>query len=98
MAHESDDHLIKDTRNLARFFTEQRQVAWVCLGVAILWGLYGVFGMPQRKDPDVPVRTALIIVPWQGTKPEEVEQLVTKKVEQTVAQNQWATEIKSVSR
>ncbi|HMJ63646.1 MAG TPA: efflux RND transporter permease subunit [Bryobacteraceae bacterium] len=88
----------QNSRNLARFFTEQRQVAWVCLGVALLWGLYGLVHMPQRKDPDVPVRQAMILVPWQGTKAEEVEQLVTKKVEQAVAQNQWTTEIKSVSR
>ncbi len=88
----------QNTRNLARFFTEQRQVAWVCLGVALLWGLYGLSQMPQRKDPDVPVRQAMILVPWQGTKPEEVEQLVTKKVEQAIAQNQWTTEIKSISR
>ena len=38
----------EDTRNLARFFTEQRQVAWVALGVVILWGFYGLAGMPQR--------------------------------------------------
>ena len=35
--------------------------------------------MPQRKDPDIPVRQAMIIVPWQGTSAEQVEQLVTKK-------------------
>ena len=54
MAHESSGATIPDTRrqkqNLARFFTEQRQVAWVCLGVAVLWGLYGLMKMPQRKD------------------------------------------------
>ena len=98
MEPESIRDAIRNTPNIARFFTEQRQVAWVCLAIAILWGLYGLFGMPQRKDPDVPVRVALIVVPWPGTKPEQVEQLVTKKVEQAVAQNQWATEIKSVSR
>ena len=98
MEHQSDEEVIKNTRNLARFFTEQRQVSWVCLAVALAWGLYGVAGMPQRKDPDVPSRTAMVVVPWQGTKPEEVEQLVTKKVEQAIAQNQWATEIKAVSR
>src|SRR5215475_8942853 len=93
-----EDTRSPDTSNLARFFTEQRQVAWVALGVVLLWGVYGLSKMPQRKDPDVPVRQAMIIVPWQGTKPEEVEQLVTKKVEQAIAQNQWTTEIKSVSR
>jgi hypothetical protein len=54
--------------------------------------------MPQRKDPDIPVRQAMIIVPWQGTATEQVEQLVTKKIEQAIALNQWVTEIKSSSR
>ena len=98
MEQQSDDLLIAKTHNLARFFTEQRQVAWVCLVVVLAWGLYGLASMPQRKDPDIPSRTAMVVVPWQGTKPEEVEQLVAKKIEQAIAQNQWATEIKSVSR
>ncbi len=54
--------------------------------------------MPQRKDPDIPVRQAMIIVPWQGTSAEQVEQLVTRKIEQAIALNQWVTEIKSASR
>ena len=98
MTHESKDQPIQKTSNLARFFTEQRQVAWVCLVVALLWGIYGLSQMPQRKDPDIPVRQAMIIVPWQGTSAEQVEQLVTKKVEQAIALNQWVTEIKSASR
>jgi len=66
--------------------------------VALLWGIYGLFNMPQRKDPDIPVRQAMVIMPWQGTSAEQVEQLVTKKVEQSLASNQWVTEIKSASR
>ena len=40
----------------------------------------------------------MIIVPWQGTSAEQVEQLVTRKIEQAIALNQWVTEIKSASR
>jgi multidrug efflux pump subunit AcrB len=40
----------------------------------------------------------MIVVPWQGTSAEQVEQLVTKKVEQAITANQWVTEIKSASR
>jgi multidrug efflux pump len=98
MAHDSNNQPITKTHNLARFFTEQRHIAWVALGVALLWGIYGMHNMPQRKDPDIPVRQALIIVPWQGTSAEEIEQLVTRKIEQTIALNQWVTEIKGTSR
>src|ERR1700722_18172363 len=87
-----------DNKNLARFCLEQKHVAWVSLAVALLWGIYGLLKMPQRKDPDIPVRQAMIIVPWQGTSAEQVEQLVTRKIEQAIALNQWVTEIKSASR
>src|SRR6201993_4133671 len=98
MAHEHNEQPMDKKRNLARFFIEQRHVAWVSLAVALLWGFYGLLKMPQRKDPDIPVRQAMVIVPWQGTSAEQVEQLVTRKIEQALAQNQWVTEIKSASR
>src|ERR1700730_7683126 len=98
MANELEDQSVKNKNNLARFFIEQRHVAWVSLALALVWGIYGLQKMPQRKDPDIPVRQAMIIVPWQGTSAEQVEQLVTKKIEQAIALNQWVTEIKSASR
>ena len=98
MAHEHNEQSTDNKHNLARFFIEQQHVAWVSLGVALLWGIYGLLKMPQRKDPDIPVRQAMIIVPWQGTSAEQVEQLVTRKIEQAIALNQWVTEIKSASR
>jgi multidrug efflux pump subunit AcrB len=98
MAHEFEEESAKNKNNLARFFLEQRHIAWVSLGLVIVWGIYGLQKMPQRKDPDIPVRQAMIIVPWQGTSAAQVEQLVTKKIEQAIAQNQWVTEIKSTSR
>ena len=98
MAHESNDKSFQNIHNLARFFTEQKHIAWVSLVVALMWGVYGLIMMPQRKDPDIPVRQAEIIVPWQGTAPEQIEQLVIKKIEQAISQNQWVTEIKSTAR
>ena len=98
MAHERNEQSMDKKQNLARFFIEQQHVAWVSLAVALLWGIYGLLNMPQRKDPDIPVRQAMVIVPWQGTSAEQVEQLVTRKIEQALASNQWVTEIKSASR
>jgi multidrug efflux pump subunit AcrB len=98
MAHEHNEQSTDKKQNLARFFIEQQHVAWVSLAVALLWGIYGLSKMPQRKDPDIPVRQAMVVVPWQGTSAEQVEQLVTRKVEQALASNQWVTEIKSASR
>src|ERR1700760_2690140 len=98
MAHEHYEQSTGKKQNLARFFIEQKHVAWVSLAAVLLWGIYGLLKMPQRKDPDTPVRQAMVIVPWRGTSAEQVEQLVTRKIEQALASNQWVTEIKSASR
>ncbi|MDX2154323.1 MAG: efflux RND transporter permease subunit [Bryobacteraceae bacterium] len=98
MENHNEINRAEKTHNTARFFVEQRQVAWVLLIGTMLWGVFGYWNMPQRKDPDIPVREAMAIVPWPGMPAEKIEQLVTKKVETTIAQNTKVVEIRSVSR
>jgi multidrug efflux pump subunit AcrB len=99
MSHgKSDQELINGKHNTARFFVQTRQVAWVLLILTCLWGVYGYISMPQRKDPEVQVRTAVALVPWPGASAEKVEQLVTKKVEEQMGANSKVTKIESISR
>lgn len=98
MHSQSDEQMIKSKHNTARFFVEKRHVSWVLLIATCIWGVYGYFSMPQRKDPEVQVRVAVALVPWQGASAEKVEQLVTKKVEQQIAANAKVTKIESISR
>src|SRR5262245_65557948 len=88
MAHGHTDHdHIARTRNTARFFTESRHIAWVLLLGTLAWGLFGYWRMPQRKDPDIPVRMALVLVPWPGIRAEKVEQLGTRRIEEKIREN-----------
>lgn len=96
--HRSDAEIIHQTRNTSRFFVETRHVAWVLLIATCLWGVYGYLSMPQRKDPEVQVRTAVALTPWRGASAEKVEQLVTKKIETQIAANAKVTKIESISR
>lgn len=89
MSHKGDQEKIQTIHNTARFFTENRHVAWTVLIAVVLWGVYGYTAMPKRKDPEIPVRVAVAITPWPGVAAEKVEQLVTRKVEQTIATSQW---------
>ena len=98
MAHIDDATLIAKTRNLARYFTEQRQVAWVALVGTMLWGVIGYMKMPQRKDPDIPVVTALVITPWPGMDAERIEDRVTRRIEAVVAENKNVETVRSVNR
>jgi multidrug efflux pump subunit AcrB len=99
MSHgKSDEEIIKNTHNTARFFVEKRHVAWVLLLATCAWGYYGYTSMPQRKDPETQVRVAVALCPWPGASAEKVEQLVTKKIEQQMAANSRVTKIESISR
>jgi multidrug efflux pump subunit AcrB len=99
MSHaRSDDDLIRTTHNTARFFTENRQVGWVLLVMAFLWGWYAYSAMPKRKDPDIPANVAVAICPWPGASAERIEQLVTRKIEERIAENAAVRKIESISR
>ncbi len=98
MPHRSDDWLIRNKHNTSRFFTENPHVAWMVLGATVLLGVFGYMRMPQRKDPDIPIKVALATCAWPGVEAARVEQLVTRRIEETVAQNVRVKEIKSTTR
>src|SRR5207248_8605290 len=98
MAHKTDEELIGKSHNTARYFTENRQVAWVLLVATLVAGTFGYLQMPKRKDPLIPVRVAVAITPWPGAPAEKVEQLVTRKIEEKIASNSEVEKIESTSR
>lgn len=84
--------------NIARFFVNNRQIAWVALFATLAWGVYGYMNMPKRKDPDIPVRIALAICPWPGISADKVEQLVTRKIEQAATGNSKVDRVESTTQ
>jgi len=93
-----DRDLVANKHNTARFFTENRHIAWVALAATIAWGAYGYARMPKAKDPTIEVRAAVASCTWPGAEAEKVEQLVTRKIEQKLAENASVEKIESISR
>src|SRR5215472_9937591 len=89
MEHKSEADFIEKVHNTARFFVEYRQIAWMLLIATAIWGWYGYVSMPQRKDPDIPLRVAVAITPWPGVQAQQVEQLVTRPIEEKIAENSF---------
>src|ERR1700675_2583425 len=87
MAHKSDQDRIEKPHNAPRFFVEHPQVSWVLLMGVLIWGWSGYHSMPQRKDPDIPVRVAVAFCSWPGATAKQVEQFVTRPIEDAVAEN-----------
>ncbi len=97
--HRKDEEIIRnDTGNVGRFFVEHPHVAWVLLIGTLIWGFYGYTRMPQRKDPDIPIKQAMVITPWPGASAAKIEELVTRTVEKTIASNSNVARIDSISR
>src|SRR6266581_893839 len=87
MAYKSDQDRIEKTHNVPRFFVEHPQVSWVLLMGVLVWGWFGYHSMPQRKDPDIPVRVAVACCSWPGATAQQVEQFVTRPIEDAIAEN-----------
>ncbi|HWA40318.1 MAG TPA: efflux RND transporter permease subunit, partial [Gemmatimonadales bacterium] len=96
--HQSDDALIERTHNTARYFTHQRQVAWVVLVVTVLWGIIGYARMPQRSEPEIPVLSAAVIVTWPGMDAARIEERVTRRLEEVIAEDEHVDAIRSTTR
>ncbi|WP_242335895.1 MULTISPECIES: efflux RND transporter permease subunit [Anaeromyxobacter] len=84
--------------NTARFFVEHPHIAWVALVATLAWGAWAYVQMPQRKDPEILVKTATVTAAWPGAEAADVEQLVARPLELLVAQVPHVDEIESITR
>src|SRR6202021_2061727 len=90
MAHEKNQD-ISNRRSITRFFVEHPHISWMMLVAVLVWGWFGYTSMPQRKDPEIPVRVAVASCQWPGATAQEVEQLVTRPIEETIAKTKTIT-------
>ncbi len=93
-----DRELVATKHNTARFFTENRHIAWIALIATLAWGAFSYLKMPKAKDPTIEVRIAVASCSWPGAEASKVEQLVTRKIEQKLAESSSIERIESISR
>ena len=60
-------------------------------------GVYHYMDMPRSFFPNANLDQAWVVVPWPGASPEEVEQQITNKLEETLADLENLDEILSRS-
>lgn len=86
MTHENKQDT-NTSRNIPRFFVEHPHISWILLLGVLVWGYFGYSSMPQRKDPDIPVRLGVAACPWPGATAQQVEQYITRRIEDVAAEN-----------
>src|ERR1700688_498439 len=86
MAHQNEQ-VVTSRRNVPKFFVEHPHISWMFLGGVLIWGWFGYKSMPQRKDPEIPVRVGVAACPWPGATAQQVEQFITRRIEDVAAEN-----------
>jgi multidrug efflux pump subunit AcrB len=84
LEHEQEN---TNRRNIPKFFVEHPHISWIVLLGVLIWGYFGYSSMPQRKDPDIPVRLGVAACPWPGATAQQVEQYITRRIEDVAAEN-----------
>ncbi|HWC19636.1 MAG TPA: efflux RND transporter permease subunit [Terriglobales bacterium] len=78
---------ITGRRNVSKFFVDHPHISWMVLVGVLVWGWFGYHAMPQRKDPNISVRLGVVACPWPGATAQQVEQFITRRIEDVAAQN-----------
>ncbi len=66
---------------LTRFGLDRPVVVRLALILIIIFGIYGYVSMPRYLDPDITVGEGIVVTVCPGFSPEEMEKLVTNKIE-----------------
>jgi len=72
--------------NIAEFCIRRKTTTIVLSVLLFLGGLSAYMGMSRLEDPEFTIKTALVITPYPGASPSEVEQEVTDEVETAIQQ------------
>jgi multidrug efflux pump subunit AcrB len=86
--------------NVVRFSLRHPQVAIVLSAVALVLGIQALVKMPRREDPKIPFRLGVVVAHYPGATAEQVEQQVTRRVEERLFRftEVWRAKTTSISR
>jgi len=83
--------------NLADFFIRRKTTTLVLAAVLLLGGLANYQDMSRLEDPEFTIKDVLVVTPYPGASPQEVEEEVTDEVETAIQQLGQLDEILSRS-
>jgi len=83
--------------NPIRSALKSRSVVLVLTGFAVLLGVGALFTMPRREDPKITIRTGLVLARYPGASAQQVEDQVTRKIEERLFRHQEVRKLKTFS-
>lgn len=98
MDHDHDVSPARVPGGIGRYFTTYQGVGWLVLVGLLAWGGLAYGRLAQQEDPEFPSRTARLVTVWPGAAAAQVEDLVTRKLEDAIGENDRVEKITSESR
>ena len=83
--------------NIGALSLKYQKPILLMLCLLVVYGLVSYFTLPAREDPEITIREAVITTQFPGMSPHRVEQLITKKLEESVRQIAQVERIRSTS-
>lgn len=83
--------------NIARIAIEKRTITLVLSLLTVIGGFLAYQGLPRLEDPEFTIKEALVITPYPGATPAEVEEEVTDELEKAVQKLGELEEVESRS-
>lgn len=68
--------------NITKIALDNGRMTWVLLVLVIFLGVSVYSDFPSREDPSIRINRSLIITQFPGLPPEQVENLISKKIEE----------------
>ena len=67
--------------NIAEFAIKKNVITWTLTVVMLFLGYFAYKGLPRLEDPEFAIKEAVILTPYPGASPEEVQEEVTEVIE-----------------
>ena len=84
--------------NLTRFAIRNKVFVLCVVGAMFLAGIVQFLTMSRREDPELNIRTAVVVTRWPGATARKIEDLVTDPIETAIKRMDGVDEIRSDSR
>lgn len=69
---------------IAKFFLRNKALSWLLMVLILVGGLYSYVNMGKLEDAPFTIKQALVVTPYPGASPMEVQQQVTDVLEESI--------------
>lgn len=80
------------------FFLKKREFSWLFMSALIAIGIYSLAAIPKESSPEVIIPIGIVSTVYPGASALDIEELITNKLEQEIANTENIDSITSTSR